>query len=170
MEKEIVFFQGVFVLEFPESALVRRSFIIREMDLPPAVQLTKRSLLRWFALAFGLISEKESRSTVLEVLDALFYLQLSKAIQPTVLEIQAFIKAKHKKEVSEKLLHYHLNRLIELNLVLRKKKKYFFNPSPYAEKTDLQAAFNYWVREHLDKSLKDLEFVVGKLASNYSKS
>ncbi|HIH21332.1 MAG TPA: hypothetical protein HA222_01560, partial [Candidatus Diapherotrites archaeon] len=42
--------------EFPEAELVRRVFVVREMDLPPQVLLTKRSLLRWFALASGMIS------------------------------------------------------------------------------------------------------------------
>lgn len=155
--------------EFPESELVRRTFIIREMDLPPQVQLTKRSMLRWFALSFGLISEKESRSTVLEVLDSLFYFQFQKRADPTALEIIKHIKEKHSKTVSEKLLRYHLNRLMALNLLQRKSNRYSFNPSPYAERKDFKSAFNYWVREHLEKSLKDLEFVAGKLQDNYSK-
>ncbi|MDO8646955.1 MAG: hypothetical protein Q7R70_00880 [Candidatus Diapherotrites archaeon] len=155
--------------EFPESELVRRTFMIREMDLPPQVQLTRRSMLRWFALASGMISEKESRSTVLEVLDALFYFQFQKKQDPTAQEVIKYIKEKHGKIVSEKLLRYHLNRLILLNLLQRKSSRYFFNPSPYAERKDLKASFNYWIREHLEKSLKDCEFVLGKLQDNYSK-
>lgn len=155
--------------DFPEAELVRRVFVVREMDLPPQVQLTKRSMLRWFALASGMISEQESRSTVLEVLDSLFHFQFQKRIDPTALEIIKYIKEKHSKKVSEKLLRYHLNKLIALNLLQRKKTKYSFNPSPYAERKDLKASYNYWVREHLEKSLKDLEFVIGRLQENYSK-
>lgn len=155
--------------EFPEASLVRGVFVIREMDLPPQVLLTKRSLLRWFALASGMISEQESRSTVLEVLDALFYFQFQKRLDPTALEIIKYIKEKHSKKVSEKLLRYHLNKLIALNLLRRKARKYSFNPSPYAERKDLKASYNYWVREHLEKSLKDLEFVSGRLQESYSK-
>jgi hypothetical protein len=155
--------------DFPESELVRRVFVIREMDLPPQVQLAKRSMLRWFALASGMISEQESRSTVLEVLDSLFYFQFQKRIDPTALEVIKYIKEKHSKKVSEKLLRYHLNKLIALNLLQRKKTKYSFNPSPYAERKDLKASYNYWVREHLEKSLKDLEFVIGRLQESYSK-
>ena len=157
------------VSDFPESELVRRVFVIREMDLPPQVQLAKRSMLRWFALASGMISEQESRSTVLEVLDALFHFQFQKRIDPTALEVIKYIKEKHSKKVSEKLLRYHLNKLIALNLLQRKKTKYSFNPSPYAERKDLKASYNYWVREHLEKSLKDLEFVIGRLQESYSK-
>jgi len=155
--------------EFPESSLVRGVFVIREMDLPPQVLLTKRSLLRWFALASGLISEQESRSTVLEVLDALFYFQFQKRVDPTALEVIKYIREKHSKKVSEKLLRYHLNKLIALNLLRRKTRKYSFNPSPYAERKDLKASYNYWVREHLEKSLKDLEFAIGRLQESYSK-
>jgi len=57
----------------PESEFVRKTFTIKRMDLPPSVQLTKRSLLRWFALSFGLISECESRDTVFNVLVAVFH-------------------------------------------------------------------------------------------------
>ena len=69
--------------QLPESELVRKTFILKKMDLPPSVQLTKRSLIRWFALSFGLISEKESRDTVLNVLDALFHFLLYKKQNPS---------------------------------------------------------------------------------------
>ena len=118
--------------QLPESELVRKSFTIKRMDLPPSVQLTKRSLLRWFALSFGLLSEQESRDTVLNVLDALFSLMLSKGQNPTTLEIQSYIEGKYHKKISEKLLRYHLNRLISLELLQRKQNRYFLNNSPYA--------------------------------------
>jgi len=69
--------------QLPEAELIRNTYIIREMDIPPQVKLTKRSLLRWLALSLGLISENESRSTVLDVLDALFYFQFAKSQNPT---------------------------------------------------------------------------------------
>ena len=40
----------VFCMEHPESSLIRKEWIVRQMDLPPEVKLTRRSLLRWFAL------------------------------------------------------------------------------------------------------------------------
>ncbi len=156
------------MVEFPETRLVRRSFTIREMDLPPEVQLTRRSMLRWFALSFGLISEKESRSTMIDVLDALFHFQFSKNKDPTAKELAEHVKKKSGKSISEKLLRYHLNRLFALNLIKRKQKKYSFNPSPYADRKDFKASFNYWIREHLEKSLKDIEFAIGKLEKSYS--
>lgn len=155
--------------ELPESSLVRKTFTIKEMDLPPSVKLTKRSLLRWFALSFGLISEKESRNTVLDVLDSVFFFQLKKKIDPSSLDVLNYLKEKHKRKVSEKLVQYHLNRLIALELLKKKNSKYSFNPSPYGERKDFKASFNYYVRNSLDKSLKDLEEVVERLQESYKK-
>ncbi len=155
--------------EFPESELIRKTFIVREMDLPPNVKLTRRSLLRWFALGFGLISEKESRTTVFEILDALFTLTLSKNQPPTTPEVRAFIKERSKKKVSEKLIRYHLNKLIGLNILQRKKMRYSFNPSPNAEREDLKSAFNFHVTNSLQKTATNLEEVFRSLSESYKK-
>jgi len=155
--------------ELPESSLIRKTFTIRTMDLPPNVKLTRRSMLRWFALAFGLISEKESRTTVLDVLDALFYLNLSKNSNPTVSEIQSYIKKKHSKNISEKLLHYHLNRMKETDLLIRKNQMYLFNPAPLAERDDLKASFNHYITKNISSTLTHLEEVFSELASSYKK-
>ncbi len=156
-------------MAIPESSLVRKTFTIRTMDFPPNIKLTKRSLLRWFALAFGLISEKESRTTVLDVLDALFYLNLSKKFSPTVPEIQSYIKKKTSKTVSEKLLRYHLNRMKETDLLIRKKQAYLFNPAPFAERDDLRASFNHYITKNLSETLNNLEDVFFNLSESYKK-
>ncbi|MEW6295579.1 MAG: hypothetical protein AB1467_04770 [Candidatus Diapherotrites archaeon] len=155
--------------ELPESELVRKTFTLRVMDLPPNIKLTKRSLLRWFALSFGLLSEKESRTTVLDVLDSLFYLALAKKIEPSTLDVQKHIKDKTGKLVSEKLIRYHLNRLKDLDLLLRKKQRYSFNPCPTAERTDLKASFNHYVSKPISKNLSDLEDVFLQLSQTYKK-
>ncbi len=155
--------------ELPESSLIRKTFTIRTMDLPPNVKLTKRSMLRWFALAFGLISEKESRTTVLEVLDAVFVLNLSKKLSPSVPEIQAYIKKKHSKTISEKLLRYHLNRMKQTDLLIKKKQAYLFNPAPFAERDDLKASFNHYITKNLTQTLSNLEDVFSQLHESYKK-
>ena len=155
--------------ELPESSLVRKTFTLRSMDFPPSIKLTKRSMLRWFALAFGLISEKESRTTVFDVLDALFYLNLSKKSSPSVQDIQAYIKKKNSKNISEKLLRYHLNRIKETNLILRKNQSYVFNPAPFAERDDLKASFNHYISKNISETLINLEDVFSQLSSSYKK-
>ncbi|MBI2597734.1 MAG: hypothetical protein HYW50_00900 [Candidatus Diapherotrites archaeon] len=157
------FFMGI---EFPEAELVRNTFIIREMDIPPNIHLTRRSMLRWFALAFGLISENESRSTILDVLDAVFYYNFTKKANPTTVEIQEFLKEKNK-PVSDKLLRYHVKRLINSGLIQRKKLRYYFNSAPHAEKQDIRAGFSHHVSGKVAKSLNELETMLEKLAENY---
>ncbi len=155
--------------ELPESSLVRKSFTLRAMDMPPSVLLTKRSMLRWFALAFGLISERESRSTALFVLDALFYFLISKKKQPSSDDIREFIKHNYQRQIGDKLVRYHLNKLIELEILSRKKGRYFFNPAPHAERDDLRASFGYWVKGSVQDSLSEIENVIEKLSESYSK-
>ena len=153
--------------ELPEAGLVRKTITLREMDLPPEVKLTKKSLLRWFALSTGLITEKESRTTGLDVLDALFYLQLSKKKKPTTLEIQQLIKTKRSREVSEKLIRYHLKRLIDLGFLRRKKNKYLFNNAPEGDLADLKSSYNHWVSQNVVKSLQNTEKVLDQLSKKY---
>lgn len=155
--------------QLPEAELVRKTFIIKKMDLPPSVQLTKRSLLRWFALSFGLLSEQESRDTVLNVLDALFFFLLSKKQNPSTLELQAYISEKYHKKISEKLLRYHLNRLIALELLQRKSNRYFLNNSPSAEPGNIVESFNYWVKKPVNDSLDDIANALEKIAVSYKK-
>jgi predicted transcriptional regulator len=151
---------------FPEAEFIRRTFTLREMDLPPNVRLTKRSLLRWFALASGLISEAESRSTVLDVLDSLLYLQLSKRIKPTTNDIQAYLKIKNR-TVSEKLLRYHLKRLVDLGLVRRKKLRYSFNPAPNAEPDNLREAFSHNIGKRVTNAVLEIESGIDRLVDSY---
>ena len=157
------------MVQHPESELVRKSFTVKQMDLPPSVQLTKRSMLRWFAMSFGLLSEQESRDTVLNVLDSLFYFLLFKKQNPSTIELQTYISGKHGKKISEKLLRYHLNRLIALELVQRKRNRYFLNNSPFSEPDNLVESFNYWVKKPVNESLDGIGLVLEKIAGSYKK-
>jgi len=153
----------------PEAELVRKTFTIKKMDLPPSVQLTKRSLLRWFALSFGLLSGNESRDTVLNVLDALFHFLFEKKQNPSTLDLQAYIDGKFHRKISEKLLRYHLNRLIALELLQRKSNKYCLNNSPYGEPNNLVESFNYWVKKPVNEAMDDIAKVLSKIADSYGK-
>jgi len=155
--------------EFPESGLVRRSFTIRQMDLPPEVRLTRRSMLRWFALSFGLISERESRDTVLNVLDALFSFLLEKKHNPSTKELQQFISEKFHKKISEKLLRYHLNKMIELGLIVRKKNRYELNNAPEGERGNISASFSHWIKQPVNESLENIASVLEQLKQSYGK-
>jgi len=153
----------------PESELVRKSFTFRKMDLPPQVLLTKKSLLRWTALSLGLISENESRSTLIEILDVFFFLVFSKKEKPSSKQIKAFLEKNRSVHVSEKLVRYHLNRLCELGFISHEKGAYSLNPAPDAERDDLSAAFSYWYKRELEDSVSGLGKALSKLQSAYEK-
>ncbi|MFH0970123.1 MAG: hypothetical protein V1776_01535 [Candidatus Diapherotrites archaeon] len=154
-------------IRLPEADLVRRTFIVKEADLPPQVRMTKRSLLRWFALSSGWISEQESRQTILDVLDALFYYHLSKKASPNVPEILNYVKEKTGEELSEKLLRYHLKRLTDSHFLIRDKQQYKFNPSPTGEPGDIVASYNYWITQNVHKSTQNIENALTDLTKTY---
>ncbi|HZX20144.1 MAG TPA: hypothetical protein VFF13_03970 [archaeon] len=151
---------------FPEADFVRKSFTIRKMDFPPEVAMTKRSLLRWFALSFGLISPNESRSTVLDVLDGFFFFQVSKNYSPTTYELLDHMKEQQKK-IDEKLLRYHLKRLIDVGLVERRKGKLSFVNSPNADPKDIVSGFNHNIAVPLHESVSNISVALEKLNEKY---
>lgn len=114
----------------PEAQYIEKTITLREMRLPPEVEMTKKSLVRWFALSIGLISEDESRQTVLDVLDAFLHCQFREGIDPTTNDIFDHMKKKNKAyskrspQSTEKLIRYHLNHLSSLNIVKRKGRTY----------------------------------------------
>ena len=152
----------------PEAELIRSEFLVRQLDLPPSVGLTKKSLLRWIALSLGLISKNESRDKGFLVLDALFHFLFTKKREPTTLDVQARIKEKNKIEMSEKLIRYHLNRLIETKIIKRKGLKYSVNPAPSSEKRDsLKESFEYWFAKEFNKQIIEISKALEKMQKSY---
>ncbi|HLC80111.1 MAG TPA: hypothetical protein VJG83_06905 [archaeon] len=153
---------------FPESEYVRKTFVLRKMDFPPQVSLTKRSLVRWFALSFGLISEKESRSTILDVLDGVFHLQISKKLSPTTLELLEHLKTEQRK-IDEKLLRYHVKRLIDVGLLERRKGKLSFVIDPTADRNDIVRGFHFNIGKPVQESLESISSALGQIKEKYEK-
>jgi hypothetical protein len=154
----------------PEAEYIRKEFTIRQMDLPDSVKLTKKSLLRWCCLSLGLLSPNESRDKALLVYDSLFAYLFKKKQSPTTLDLQEFIKEKSSIEMSEKLIRYHLNRLIDLGIIVRDKTKYKINPSPDSEKRNsISESFSAWVKEPTQKELNKVSLSLEKLQELYTK-
>lgn len=152
----------------PEAELIRNEFIVREIDFPETVSLTKKSLLRWCCLSLGLISKNESRDKAFAIFDLLFEFLYSKKENPTTLEIKSELEKKYKIETSEKLIRYHLNRLIELKILFRKNNKYFINPSPNSEKRkSLAESYKAWVQKQIEKELDNTAKALEKLQQKY---
>jgi hypothetical protein len=154
----------------PEAELVRREFVVREMDFPESISFTKKSLLRWCCLSLGLISKNESRDKAFAIFDVLFFFLFTKKQNPTTLDVQAELKNKHKIVTSEKLIRYHLNRLIELKIILRDGIKYKINPSPFSEKRNsLAESYKAWVEKQLKEELEKNFVALEKLQKVYEK-
>jgi len=152
----------------PEAELVRKEFLLRQLDMPPSVGLTKKSILRWVALSLGLISKNETRDKGFLALDALFYFLFTKKREPTTLDIQARIKDKNKIEMSEKLIRYHLNRVIELGIIKRNGLKYKVNSAPSSEKRDsLKESFEHWFVQDLIKQSAEISKALEKMQKSY---
>ncbi|MFA4906781.1 MAG: hypothetical protein WC602_00735 [archaeon] len=154
---------------FPESGLVRKTYCIRRLDFPPSVRLTRKSLLRWFALSIGLISERESRQTALDILDSVLYSIFALREPMTSEELLGLIKHRSDKTVSEKLLLYHLHRLAELGLIVRKKKRYCFNSAPKSAPDSFAEGFNHWVSADAIETLSGIESAFEELSKVYKK-
>jgi len=153
-------------MRHPESEFVRKTFVLRKMDFPPEVSLTKKSMLRWTALSLGLISENESRSTVIEIMDLFFTKIFSEEKNPSSQEIQEALEGKGTK-VSEKLVRYHLNKMCEIGFLAHSKGRYSLNPAPDAERNNLPEAFSYWYKRELDESVNRVTSALSKLQAAY---
>ncbi|MCD6434629.1 MAG: hypothetical protein J7L14_03380, partial [Candidatus Diapherotrites archaeon] len=111
---------------FPEAELIVREFCIRQLSLPELK--TKKAMLRWFALATGLISRNETRSKILTTLEAVFLLLKKKAFTNEK-ELQRFIKEKFSVRISQRLLNYHLQKIEGIGLIARKRNRIEIAPS-----------------------------------------
>jgi len=154
-------------MEFPEASLIRKTILLRKLDLPPSVLLTKRSLLRWLALSFGLISERESRTTLLEILDALFYFILKKKINPSSEDIKKYLESEKHINISERLVRYHLNKLIELGVMVRRNAHYYINPAPNAEREDLAACIEFYIKKEVEEWNNQVKKALDKFLEFY---
>ena len=154
-------------MEFPETELIRKTIVLRKLDLPPSVLLTKRSLLRWLALSLGLISEGESRATLLEIMDALFYFMLKKNTNPSSADIKRYLETEKHISISERLVRYHLNKLIELGIIARRNAHYFINPAPNAERKDLAASMEFYIRREIEEWCEQTKQALNKFTEFY---
>ena len=160
--------KGKTVSIIPETELIKSTVTLRLLDFPPSVKKTKRSLLRFFALSLGLISENETRTVVLPVLDSLFHHLFSSKPAPSTLDLQDFIKTHYNFKISEKLIRYHLQKLIDLHIILRKKNLYYLNNAPNAEKEDINALFDYWLKKDLLDSIDNAKEAFSLLEKSFS--
>jgi len=146
----------------PESKLIRSEITLRDMSLPEETKLTKKSLIRWVALSFGLINPNETRKLLLDILEVLFDFHV-KNYQPTTQEILESLKELNKKEPNPKAVYYHLLKLKESGFIDRKKGKHYFND----EGKSLSETFTQLYQKKFLESFRNIEEALKKLEKGY---
>jgi DNA-binding transcriptional ArsR family regulator len=146
----------------PERELVQGVYTLRDMRLPHDTKLTRQSLLRWFCLSVGLLSEDETRQSVIPVIDALLEFQLKEKRDPTVKEL-----AERSKE-PEKAVRYHVGRMRDIGLVEDDGRKYRVRRDAFSNKLDLVKSFREHVEPRVTKSFATIEDALAELQRQYS--
>jgi hypothetical protein len=153
-------------MEMPESQLIRGECLVRELQFNEDVKMTRKSLVRYLALSLGLISRNESRTGLLEVLEALLFFHYEKRetrTDPDIYQILEKVGEIRKQEPNPKAVRYHLLELKKLGIIEAKKRKYRFVLAPLQENDDLAAALSYAYRQKLDSSFEKIRRALSSL-------
>lgn len=142
----------------PESKFIRKEIVLRNMWLADEVRLTRKSMVRWVALSLGLISEKESRDLIVDLLDVLFEF-FAKGEEPTTQEILDKLKVKTNEEPNPKAVYYHLQKLMDQGLLRREKGKYFISRENKRLSVAVKELYLKEVNEALGEITKALEML-----------
>jgi hypothetical protein len=153
-------------MEMPESRLIRGECLVRELQFNEDVKMTRKSLVRYLALSLGLISPNESRTGLLEVLEALLFFHYEKRetrSDPDIYQILEKVKEIRKGEPNPKAVRYHLLELKKLGIIEAKKRKYRFVLAPLQENDDLAAALSYVYHQRMDSSFEKIKRALSTL-------
>ncbi len=152
----------------PESSLIRQEHIIRDMQLFSEVKLTRRGLIRYLSLSLGLISPNESRTLMLDILEALFGAHFA-GEEPNIHQVMDRINAlrKHDDPAQEKAVRYHLHQLKMRGILERKSGKYHIALAPMAENTDLGEALEYVYLQNAKTAFEKVKKACGTLRHMY---
>ncbi|MCX8200302.1 MAG: hypothetical protein N3G76_02430 [Candidatus Micrarchaeota archaeon] len=148
----------------PESQYIQSSIVVRDMRMPQEVTLTKASLIRWLALALGLINPNESRKSVIDLVEVLLNNQLRNRRGMAVDEIMAALKS-NGKACSEKTVRYHLLRMEKRGVVRRSNKEYSFIISDLDDAGIESIADSYDVR--YKNAMEKIRIALAKLKGMY---
>jgi hypothetical protein len=151
----------------PEASLVTKEYVIRDLQVSGSTRMTKKSLVRWFALSLGLISPGETRPGMLGVLEALFHYQFSRRRDPDIHEIVEYAQRENK-GANEKAIRYHLLTLKQAGIVERSQGAYHFAIPRMSEKGDVAALFEQNYRGCVEQALVKIIATVKLIKEMYS--
>jgi hypothetical protein len=154
----------------PESELIRGECLVRELQLSEEVKLTRKGLVRYLALSLGLISPHESRTGLLEVLEALLFFHYQRKetrADPDIHQILEKVRQIRKDEPNPKAVRYHLLQLKRLGIIETKKRRYRFVLSPMQENDDLSSGLAHVYRQRLDASFEKIKKALSMLEHSF---
>ena len=157
-------------MEMPESELIRGECLVRELQLREDVRLTRKGLVRWLALSLGLISPKESRTGLLEVLEALLFFHYRRRetkCDPDIHQLLEKIKEIRKGEPNPKAVRYHLLQIKRLGIIETKKRRYRFVLAPMQEDEDLAESLSHVYRQRMDASFEKMKRALSLLEKTW---
>ena len=128
------------------------------------MKLSRKSLVRWLALSLGLISPNESRTLMLDVLDAMFYYHF-KEYNPTSQEIIEKVSKIRKEDENPKAVSYHISQLKNRNIIDSKKRRYYFIMSGTC--TSLGDSLEHYHQEKIKQIFSKIKNVTKSLERNY---
>ena len=135
-----------------EAKFIEREITLRNMSLTKEVMETRRSLIRWLALALGVINPGESRQQMLPVLDAVLHFQFNQKRDPKVEELMEYIN-KHWGQINEKTLRYHLLQLKKAKIVANSKGRYSLSQPNIGDRYDEES----WVNGYLSSEINPIK-------------
>lgn len=144
----------------PESKLIEAEVLIRKSKLPNDVLLTRKSTIRWLALSLGLINPNETRTVLIDLLDALFDLHYADS-QPSTKDILSKMKEKTGEEQNPKAVYYHLQRLMDNGILNRKKGIYFFGDG---DERNLSVIFRSIYEARVNSAFSDIEKAFSRIS------
>jgi len=133
------------------------TIVLRDHPLPRDYRSRKGLLLRWVAETLGLLGKKGD--VVLDVLDGLFYYNVTKGYPPTLEELISYVNRKRRERgdavVAAEAVRYHVRKMEDMGILERSARrggKLLFRRYPYgsgrvsdfvlALKSDAEDIFN----------------------------
>ncbi len=142
-----------------ESTLIKSEIVLRELALPEEVLLTRASTVRWLALSLGLINPNESRTIIIDLLDALLHFHYENR-RPTTKDLIDKLAEKGFTEKNIKVVYYHLDRLRQMGVIGRRKGEYFFGDG---NTTDLASVFKKIYEQRSAEVFKNIERALSRI-------
>ncbi len=102
---------------------IRSEWTLREMELPPELLTSRKALVRWVAMALGLLSPNDGREGALYVLEAVFEYEFGRGRAPSFEDIYSFVSRRFlergRKAPTEEAVRHHLRRMMRMGVVER---------------------------------------------------